>query len=31
MLAAQKLTASTLDRIGVLQQASGDMHDSDKI
>ena len=31
MLAAQKLTASALDRIGVLQQALGDMHDSDKI
>ena len=31
MLAAQKLTASALDRIGVLQQALGDMHNSDKI
>jgi rubrerythrin len=31
MLAAQKLTSSALDRIGVLQQALGNMHDSDKI
>jgi len=31
MLAAQKLTSAALDRIGVLQQALGDMHHSDKI
>jgi hypothetical protein len=31
MLAAQKLTSSALDRIGVLQQALGDMQNSDKI
>jgi rubrerythrin len=30
MLAAQKLTSAALDRIGVLQQALGDMHHSDK-
>ena len=30
MLAAQKLTSAALDRIGVLQQALGDMHYSDK-
>ena len=31
MLAAQKLTSSALDRIGVLQQALGNIPDSDKI
>ena len=31
MLAAQKLTSSALDRIGVLQQALGNIHNSDKI
>jgi ribosome assembly protein YihI (activator of Der GTPase) len=31
MLAAQKLTSAALDRIGVLQQALGNMHHSDKI
>ncbi len=30
MLAAQKLTSAALDRIGVLQQALGDMHHFDK-
>jgi hypothetical protein len=31
MLAAQKLTSSALDRIGVLQQAFGNMHSAAKI
>ena len=31
MLAAQKLTSAALDRIGVLQQALGNMHHSNKI
>jgi rubrerythrin len=31
MLAAQSLTSSALDRIGVLQQALGNIHDTDKI
>lgn len=31
MLAAQKLTSAALDRIGVLQQALGDMYNSEKI
>jgi rubrerythrin len=31
MLAAQSLTSSALDRIGVLQQALGNIYDSDKI
>jgi hypothetical protein len=31
MLTAQKLTSAALDRIGVLQQALGNMHHSNKI